>query len=94
MFESYLGEALPQQIPAIGVPPAKAGPTAPALPTPEQQGANLAKFIEQLQQRGVQEPAHDPSVSTTPTEEKSKLPLILGGVVLVAVGAALWWRFK
>lgn len=64
-----------------------------ALPSPEQQGENLAKLIEQMQQRGTPDPVYDP-VSTTYTTEKSKLSLIVGGITVVAVVAALWWRFR
>jgi hypothetical protein len=70
------------------------GPPA-VIPTPEEQGENLAKLIEQMQQQGRPAPGYDPvAASYTPPAQKSKLPLILGGVVLVAVGAALWWRFR
>jgi hypothetical protein len=64
------------------------------LPTPEQQGANLAKLIEQMQQQGTPAPGYDPVNTVYTPTAKSKLPLIIGGIVLVAVGAALWWRFR
>lgn len=66
-----------------------------ALPTPEQQGENLAKLIEQMQQQGRPAPGYDPVSTPAPAPlPKSKLPLIIGGVALVATVAALWWRFR
>lgn len=66
-----------------------------ALPSPEQQGESLAKLIEQMQQTGKPAPGYDPVATPTPLQpEKSKLPLIIGGVTLIAVVAALWWRFR
>lgn len=69
-------------------------PTTP-LPSPEQQGENLARLIEQMQQQGRPAPGYDPVSTPAPAPlPKSKLPLIIGGVALVATVAALWWRFR
>jgi len=69
------------------------------LPSPEQQGANLAQALQQFTATTGQE-VFQPGgkfyrpPTATPSAPKSKLPLIIGGVALVAVAAALWWRFR